>query len=230
LAADDLDESVRRADPDRWLASRFVADRGLRADLISLYAFDLELDRARRVTTSPLTAEIRLTWWWEVIGEIFGDRTVRAHPVALAMQDVLNRRPLPRNLFEAMIDARIDVLGATTLDEPAALRWADGAGGSIAVLAASLLDPSGRSELARPAGRLLGLASLVRDGRLDRTSGRTLLRRALADADAAARALAPAAFPAVAAAALVDAEIGGGPTSELRRRLRLAWAVARGRL
>jgi len=36
----DLDALVRRVDPDRWLASRFIADAARRADVMALYAFD----------------------------------------------------------------------------------------------------------------------------------------------------------------------------------------------
>ena len=36
----DLDDTVRRADPVRWLASRFVGDLQARADVVAIYAFD----------------------------------------------------------------------------------------------------------------------------------------------------------------------------------------------
>jgi phytoene synthase len=229
-SADDLDETVRRADTDRWLASRFVADPAARADLVALYAFDLELDRARRITSNPLTAEIRLTWWWEALGEIFVGGVVRAHPLAMAIGDVVARRGLPRDLLEAMIDARLEVVASPVLDEAQALRWADLAGGSVAVLGAGVLDPEGRRESARPAGRLIALGTLVRQGRLDPAAGRVMIRRILPEADRAARTLSASAFPAVAAAVLGPGGRGDAGPSELRRRLRLAWAVARGRL
>jgi phytoene synthase len=41
----DLDALVRRMDPDRWLASRFIADRQARADVVALYAFNYQLAR-----------------------------------------------------------------------------------------------------------------------------------------------------------------------------------------
>ena len=42
---EDIDAIVRRTDPDRWLASRFVADPAARADLLALYAYSQELAR-----------------------------------------------------------------------------------------------------------------------------------------------------------------------------------------
>ena len=67
----ELDAQLRRADPDRWLTSRFVADPTARADLAALYLYDHELTRARSAASTPLLAEIRLTWWREVLDEIF---------------------------------------------------------------------------------------------------------------------------------------------------------------
>ena len=68
-AADDLDDLIRRVDPDRWLTSRFVGDAAARGVLVALYAYDHELARALRVASAPLMAEIRLTWWREAASE-----------------------------------------------------------------------------------------------------------------------------------------------------------------
>ena len=58
--SDDLDDLIRRVDPDRWLSSRFVADAALRADVLAIYAYDHELARAPRVASNPILGEIRL--------------------------------------------------------------------------------------------------------------------------------------------------------------------------
>ena len=103
-AADDLDDLIRRVDPDRWLTSRFVGDAAARGDLIALYAYDHELARARRVASNPLMAEIRLTWWREALDEIYEGRPVRRHPAAEALAAAVRRRSLPRAPLEAMIE------------------------------------------------------------------------------------------------------------------------------
>ncbi len=64
---DDLDQLIRRVDPDRWLTSRFISDQRARAGVLALYAFDHELARASRVASTQLLAEIRLTWWREAL-------------------------------------------------------------------------------------------------------------------------------------------------------------------
>src|SRR5215470_6718194 len=99
----DLDDLVRRIDPDRWLSSRFIADPAARADVVALYAFDHELARAPKVASNALMGEIRLTWWREALDEIFEGRPVRRHPIAEALADVVARRRLERAPLEAMI-------------------------------------------------------------------------------------------------------------------------------
>ena len=75
--AADLDDQARRLDPERWLSSRFIADPAARADAMAVYAFDYELARAPKVASNALMGEIRLTWWREVLDEIYEARHVR---------------------------------------------------------------------------------------------------------------------------------------------------------
>jgi phytoene synthase len=161
--------------------------------VLALYSFDGELARAGRVTSNPLLAEIRLTWWREVLDEIYEGRAIRRHPTAQALAAAVARRRLPREPLESAVDA-----------------WLDGrageAAGAIAEAAALVLDPEVDRLAARAAGR-------VWRGAAD------------PEAQAAARRLSAQAFPAVAHGVL-DA----GPQGELVRRLRLLWAVLRGRL
>jgi len=215
VADGDLDTSVRRVDPDRWLASRFIADPAARSDVIALLAYDHELARADVVASNSLVAEIRLTWWREALDEVFDGGKVRRHPVAQALAGVVARHGLDRAPLEAMIDARIDILDRPSLDFDAALRWADAAPGSAAALTARILDPAATAEAAVPSGRAWGLRALGHP-----------FGEALGEASRAARALSPAAFPAVAHAALLRAR----SPSPLEARLRLIWAVARGRI
>jgi phytoene synthase len=200
----DLDETVRRVDTGRWLASRFIIDVVARSDVVAILAFDHELSRAGVVASNSLIAEIRLTWWREALDEIFDGRPVRRHPVTEALDGVVKRRGLDQCSLESLIDARIAIL-----------RWADGAPGCVATLAARILDPGATWEAARPAGRAWGLRALGHS-----------FGEALDEASRAARALGPTAFPAVAYATLLRSR----SSSPLEARLRLVWAVARGRL
>jgi phytoene synthase len=215
LSADgDLDSAVRKADPERWLASRFIGDGQARADVLAIYAYDHELERAGRVTSNALLAEIRLTWWSEVLDEIFSGRPVRRHPVACALADTVRRHGHARAPLDAMIDARIE-----PLVDP--MRWADAVGGSATLLAARTLDPNVDPAPAAMAGRVWGLLSLIRTGRpsLD-------IAGPLRQARQAARRVGVTAFPAIACATLARAQ----NPSPLEIRVRLLVAVLSGRL
>jgi len=219
--SDDLDDLIRRVDPDRWLSSRFVGDAGLRADVIALYAYDHELARAPRVASNSLLGEIRLTWWREMLDEAYEGRHVRHHPTAQALADVIARHSLPRSPLEAMIDARYRDLDATPLEPKEALEWARDTGGRVAELAAMILAPGADAGPARAAGTAWALARRAAETPgLVKVSG-----EALPSARRAVRGLSTAAFPAAAHAVLA-----GKRRAPLLDRLRMILAVARGRI
>jgi phytoene synthase len=228
-AADDLDDLIRRVDPDRWLTSRFVGDAAARGELIALYAYDHELARARRVASRPLLAEIRLTWWREALDEIYEARPVRRHPTAEALGAAVRRHSLPRAPLEAMIDGQIDALDVARFDAPAAVAWANTVEGSAAQLAAMVLSASAPAAAA-PAGGAWGLALLIRAGLADREALAAPLREALAQARAAATALDAAAFPAALPARLARHALDARQPGPLAKRLALVLATATGRL
>ena len=76
-----LDDLVRRVDPDRWLATRFIADPAVRADVIALYGLNYELARVAGGVSNALMGEIRLTWWREAMEEI-GRARMRGQKIA----------------------------------------------------------------------------------------------------------------------------------------------------
>lgn len=219
---------MRRGDPCRWLSSRFIADLSARADVIALYAYDLELTRAPKVASNPLVAEIRLTWWREVLEGIYSGRPVRGHPVAQALADIVGRHSLPRLPLEAMIDARIAVLDKPKLDLAGAVAWAGDVGGSAAALAAQILDPASRPAAAIPAGRLWGLNLLRARSSADAAGLTVHIISDLPAARAAARTLGLAAFPSIAHATLARR----GPEALVEpsavAQVRLIWAMATG--
>ena len=161
--ATDLDALVRRVDPDRWLSSRFIGDPQARGDVVAIYAYDHELARAPKVASNPLLGEIRLTWWGEVLDEVFEGRAVRHHPTAQALADVVRRRDLPRAPLETMIDARYRELDAAPMTETEALDWARDTGGLSAELAARILGPASEAALALAGGSAWSLSRRLAD-------------------------------------------------------------------
>ena len=230
----DLDALVRRVDPDRWLASRFIPNAEARADVIALYALNYELSRAAEVASQPLIGEMRLAWWREAAEEIYDDRPIRRHPVALALAQAVRRRGLDRADVEALIDGRLRELEPWPLGEDEALDYVEATAGRLMTLAARALTPDATADL-RAAGGAWGLAGLIRlGGRLppawEAGAARTKVEEALGAANAALRSLPVEAFPTVAYATLARPYAAGRAPSELGKRVRLTWAVARGRV
>lgn len=206
--ANSLDEQVRAADPDRWLSSRFVADERLRADLIALYAFEAELMAIPTRVTQPLLAEMRYVWWREQMDGVFAGAPRKGHPVLEALTDIVARHALDRAPFDALIEAHVGRVHGEPHDLDAFYV------GPMQV-AARLLSKAADPACVVAAARIRGL---VQTGRTPEAGARKAANRAL-------RNLPAEAFPAVAPAALKSAD-PADPT----RRLRLTWAVLRGRI
>ena len=209
MAELDLDSTVRAADPDRWLASRFVSDPALRGDLIALYAFEADLMAIPTRAAQPMLAEMRYVWWSEQMDGVFTDRPRVGHPVLEALTAAAARHALPRALFDALIEAHIGRVHGEPHDLDAFYVGPMQA-------AAQMLAGAGHDDRVAPAARVRGLSQT---GRFDEA------RALRSEANRALKGLPTAAFPAVAAAALRDPAQGEGG-----KRLRLIWANLTGRI
>lgn len=205
----DLDAQVRAADLDRWLASRFVTDEQARADLIALYAFEAELMAIPARVTQPLLAEMRYAWWAEQMEGVFTDTPRVGHPVLEALTAAVSRHGLERAPFDALIEAHIGRVHGEAHDLDAFYVGPMQA-------AVRILAGGGHEAAVAPAGLMRGLAQT---GRPDEA------RATRVEANAALRRLPAAAFPAAASATLFRAD-----EAEPFKRLRLFWAVLRGRV
>jgi phytoene synthase len=204
-----LDDQVRAADIDRWLSSRFVADEGRRADLIALYAFEVELAAIPTRVSQPLLAEMRFRWWSDQLDEVFAGQARKGHPVLEALTGAVGRHGLERAPFDALIDAHVGRVNRDPHDLEALFV------GPMQAAARVLAGP-GHEAVVAEAARVRGL---VLTGRRDEARA---LRPA---ANRALKALPTGGFPAVAHAALGDPD-----APEPVKRLRLVWASLRGRI
>lgn len=209
MAELDLDAQVRAADIDRWLASRFVADEAARADLIALYAFETELMVIPTRVTQPMLAEMRYAWWRDQMDGVFSGQPRKGHPVLEALTEAVERRGLERAPLDALIEAHIGRVHGEPHDLDAFYV------GPMQAAVRLLAGPGHEAQVV-DAGRMRGLAQT---GRPDEARSRRVA------ANSALRGLPAAAFPAVAPAALTDPE-----APEAFKRLRLTWAVLRGRV
>jgi phytoene synthase len=165
-----LADLVRRHDPDRFLTALF-APPDKRDTLLTLYAFNHELARAREVVSEPPLALIRLQWWREVV-----EGAHRRHEVAEPLAAAIEAGALDRGLLLAMINAR------EVEAEPAIETLSDwhaylfGSAGGVAVAAGRLLDAPD-PECLRPLGAAYGIAGLLRSVSAHARQSRCLLPR-----------------------------------------------------
>ncbi|WP_284946892.1 squalene/phytoene synthase family protein [Acidisoma cladoniae] len=153
-----LGETLRRHDPDRFLTVLF-APEARRETLVTLYAFNHELARAREVASQSLLALMRLQWWREVV-----EGEAKGHEVATPLLAMLADGRLDAGDLLALIEAReAEVDG----DFPTLEAWCDwllaGAGG-LAVAAGRALGVTDDGVLRglRLRGAAYGVAGLLR--------------------------------------------------------------------
>jgi phytoene synthase len=205
----DLDARVRAADFDRWASSRLVGDATVRADLISLYAFEAELEAIPAKVSQPLLAEMRFTWWLDQMDGVFSGAPRKGHPVLERLSAAVVRAALDRSAFDRLIGAHIDRVHDRSVSP-------DDLYAAPMRQAVRLLAGPGHDEHVRP------VADVWMAYKLNTVPVSVVLRH---QANAALRGLPVAAFPAVAHAALrSDRE------AEALKRLRLVGAALLGRI
>jgi phytoene synthase len=161
-------ELVRRHDPDRFLTALF-APPDKRDALLTLYAFNHELARAREVVSQPPLALIRLQWWREVV-----EGAQRRHEVAEPLLAAIENGELDRDDLAALIDAR-EIEAEPVIETLSA--WDDylmASAGGLAVAAARLLGAADPGAF-RPLGAAYGAAGVLRSVALLARAQRCLL-------------------------------------------------------
>ncbi|MCB8873953.1 squalene/phytoene synthase family protein [Acidisoma silvae] len=153
-----LGSALRRHDPDRFLTTLFApAER--REALITLFAFNHELARAREVTSQSLLALIRLQWWREVVE---GD--AKPGEISTPLFDLVAAGTVQRDTLLGMIDAREAEVDGNFESLQAWRDWLLGGAGGLAVAAGQALgvtDPQMLHGL-RLRGAAYGAAGLLR--------------------------------------------------------------------
>jgi phytoene synthase len=216
-------ELVRTRDKARWIAC-LNAPEPIREDLLTLHAFDLELARARDVTSQPLLAEIRLTWWQKTIDQVYAGLAPRAHEVAKPLADVIQRHDLSKDLFDRLIAARIEDAEEAAPESLAVLvDRAGDLGAPFIAICAELMSDDDVTDAAIQAGTAVGLVSMVRAIPLDLARGRLRLptdllaqsgispAQALSGADLSGLQAAAAGLLAIAAEAIADMRLADIP-------------------
>ena len=213
---------------DVTLACAFIDDPVKRADVLALYAFLETLREIPDRIKEPLMGEIRLRWWYEAIEEIEQGRPVRYHPLTDALKRLIAVYTLDTKLFLALIEGQMPLLDKGPLATETAMKVADTGEGSVARLAAHIVDPEGHAELAAPA-RLYGMAQLKAQRGLS-DAGEAELGHLRRDARRAMKGLSTRTMALALPAALATGLWLGRPHGPLDKRLKLLASFLTGRI
>lgn len=179
---------VRRLDRDRYLCSLFAPD-DRRADLLALYAFNLELARIPELVHEPILGQVRLQWWRETVAAVFADAPP-AHDVAAALARTVKARGLAREGFERILAAREFDLDPGPPDDIAALEaYVDATSGALQLLALDILAPGAPGPLrdsVRDAAMAWGVTGLVRAVPFHGRMGRVYLPKSMLERESLA--------------------------------------------
>ena len=159
-------DQVRRFDHDRFLTTLFVPARRREA-VLALFAFNLELARARELVREPMMGLMRLQWWRDAVESIYAG-TPRRHEIIEPLAAAVCDHRLERRLLDRLIDAReADMNPPPPADLAALADYAAATSGTLvrlvmAVLAAGNDVPPGAGAAAEAIGSAWALTGLVR--------------------------------------------------------------------
>lgn len=99
-------EQLKAHDYYRYL-SCLLCPEALRAVLLPVYGFNQEISKIKYVVSEPMVGHIRLQWWREAIEELYAGKTLtHSHEVTRALQGMLAQHPVPKEMFDELINAR----------------------------------------------------------------------------------------------------------------------------
>ncbi len=94
---------VRKYEYDRYLLTLFTGQKTAQKIWVIL-ALCSELRRIEEITSEPITALIRLTWWRESIEEIYQNKPPRRQPTLQAFHDADITNTLEKQIIFELLD------------------------------------------------------------------------------------------------------------------------------
>ncbi|MBU6527893.1 squalene/phytoene synthase family protein [Methylocystis sp. MJC1] len=152
--------ALRERDRDLWLASLF-APPAARKHIHAVYAYAFEAADVRAKVSQPLLGEMRLRWWTDALSNEASEGT-RAHPVADALIDTIERFALPREEFIALSDAHVADLYDDQMPDMATLETYCRATAAGPIRWAARILGAPDSPAFDDAGMALGIARVLR--------------------------------------------------------------------
>ena len=152
---------LRERDRDLWLASLFAPEPA-RKHIHALYAYALEAADVRAKVTQPLLGEMRLRWWTDALTGDASEAT-RAHPVADALIDTIDRFGLSREEVAALAQAHVaDLYDDQMPDLETLERYCRATASGPIRWTATILGAAAESPAFDEAGLALGIVRILR--------------------------------------------------------------------
>lgn len=166
---------VRERDPDRFLISMLMPPEAREA-LWALFAFNHEIAKTREVVSDTTLGHIRLQWWREAVGAVYGGGTVPEHEVVGPMAEAIRKYNLPREHFETLLHAReFDLEGVAPAHLEGLLIYADHTSTPLMKLAVAICGDDPEAEPVQPVAINYALAGILRACAFHRAQGRSFL-------------------------------------------------------
>lgn len=100
-----LYEELKSADYDRYLLALFAPEK-VRDGLVALFLLNHEIAKTRDMVTDTNLGLIRLQWWRDEIGKIYGGRACGQIPVLSTLAPYLYAQTVPQAWFHDLLYAR----------------------------------------------------------------------------------------------------------------------------
>ena len=150
-------ETVRSADRDRYLASLFTPD-DKRPHLQALYAFNCDVVRIRDRVSEPAIGMIRLQWWRDTIESLYDGGSAGGHPVAEALAGAIAAGGLPKQALLDLVTAHEFDLYQDQMPDLTALEAYLGETSSRLIQMAAMILDRAEAHKASEAAGLAGVA------------------------------------------------------------------------
>jgi phytoene synthase len=157
--------ALREQDLDLWLACLFAPAQA-RPHLHAIGAFCAEISSVRARVSQPILGEMRLRWWYDSLEAPADSEGARAHPIADALIDTLDRSAIPREEVVELLEAHSFDLYDEQMESLEALEiYCDRVFGAPLRWRARVIDAEDaarQEEALRLAGRAYGLTAILR--------------------------------------------------------------------
>lgn len=153
---------VKDQDPDRFLIA-LMMPAPFREDLFALFAFNHEIAKTREVVGETQLGLIRLQWWRDQIGNIYGGGAVPEHEVLQPLSKAIRDYNLTQDYFDRLIYAReFDLEDVWPSSVEGTLNYADFTSAPLMKLALQILGEEPESMVVQPVAINYALAGIIR--------------------------------------------------------------------